>query len=386
MFCPQFAPVVGGAERQAERLGQVLRRDGIDVRVLTPHLSVDSPNYELRDGLAVHRFPLSDLSKRFSGFRGIGALNAPWIVSQVACRVWREAAKADVVHCHVGSLQSVAAAMAARLRGVPVLCKAAIADEKSDLGEALRAGVTGRVVAWAGKRAFTRWVATTGAVKDALLRGGVDARRIVIIPNGVAVRSPSASRQSRPVRRFLYLGRLSTNIERDVPSLVRAFDRLVDDVDDAELAVVGSGDLLQATRDLAHASRHSTRIQVPGHGDPDTWLAWADCFVLPSQREGLSNALLEAMAAELPCIANDIPSNREVLGGGEFGLLVPVGDAQSLLTAMQRVATDSALAARLALLARRRAESDFSIASVARRYRDLYATLLERASPPHDSR
>ncbi len=376
MFCPQFAPIVGGAERQAEKLGKALRKEGVQVSVLTPRIAPGSPTDELLDGLPVHRFSLSDLSVRFP-VPGIGLVNAPWIAAQVMWQVWRASKGAHLVHCHIGSLQTVAAAWAARLRGIPVICKAAMADDRSDLGEAAKSGLIGRLVAWAGCHAFTRWVATTQAVKDALVRAGVSQDRIAVIPNGVELPAMPPRDHTVAVRRFLYLGRVSTNTERDVPGLIAAFDRLAEKLNDVELAIVGGGDLLEVTRQQAAACRSASRIQVPGPGDAAQWLAWADCFVLPSRREGLSNALLEAMAAGLPCIANDIPPNREVLADGEAGVLVPVGDTERMNAAMKRLALDCRSGEIISRAAWKRVDSDFSIQCVALAYREIYSRLSE---------
>lgn len=384
MFCPQFAPIVGGAERQAERLGVALASQGVDVVVTTPRLDTKSSTTELKGGMRIERFPLSDLAKAFPGLRGIGLVNAPWIVLQIVGRIWHEVGNADVVHCHIGSLQSVAAACAARLRGVPVICKAAMADSRSDIGEAAKGGLMNRMAAVYARIAFTRWVATTEAVRQALLRAGVAAPRIVVIPNGVELpRSESRVRQ-RPVRRFLYLGRLSTNTQRDVPGLLSAFDALAADVPDAELAVVGGGDLLADTRTRANACLHAARIRVTGPGSSDEWLRWADSLVLPSRREGLSNALLEAMAVGLPCIAYDIPPNREVLADGKAGVLVREGDEGSLVEAMRRFVRDPGYASSIAKAGLRRVEAEYGISSVTSRYMELYRALAGRARRGRD--
>jgi len=116
---------------------------------------------------------------------------------------------------------------------------------------------------------------------------------------------------------------------------------------------------------------------MPGQQQPDTWLKWADCFVLPSRREGLSNALLEAMSFGLPCIANDIPPNREVLDDGSGGVLVPVGDEDELYDAMWSMVTDIEHATAMGQAALRRVESRFAIDSVADRYIDLYGQLAQ---------
>jgi L-malate glycosyltransferase len=375
MFCPQFRPVVGGAERQVEKLALALAATGCKVTILTPRMEPDSPDMEEANDVRVVRFPLDDLSRRFR-VPGVGLLNIPYILWQVARAVRPRLKEALVLHCHIASLETAGAALMGRYAGVPVICKAAMADDRSDLGEIAKGAASGRFVAWLVRSLIQTWVATTSAVQNALVRAGVSPARIVRIPNGVEM--PNSSRESAAtgqVRRFLYLGRLSSNIERDVPTLLRAFDRLATMHADLELAIVGGGDLLAETRRLAHELPSRERIHLPGFDRPEAWLAWADCFVLPSRREGLSNALLEAMAAGLPCIANDIPPNREVLDDGEAGVLVPLEDCDALEAAMGALIIDPDKARRLSRAAEERALHTYAITDVAARYIDLYRSL-----------
>ncbi len=84
---------------------------------------------------------------------------------------------------------------------------------------------------------------------------------------------------------------------------------------------------------------------LAGSFDPlDDVLQAADCFVLPSYEEGLSLALLEAMAAGLPVVASDIPGNRLAIEPNVEGLLVPLGNPAALAAALDRVMTQPALA------------------------------------------
>jgi glycosyltransferase involved in cell wall biosynthesis len=114
------------------------------------------------------------------------------------------------------------------------------------------------------------------------------------------------------------------------------------------------------------------KIHVPGFDSAEKWFAWADAFVLPSRHEGLSNALLEAMAHGLPCIANDIPPNREALADGESGILVPVGNRRALADALASLVRDPGLARHLSAKARERVEQVYSIEVVAQKVMDLY--------------
>jgi glycosyltransferase involved in cell wall biosynthesis len=382
MFSPHFRAGalifgfgVGGAERQAGKLAAALAEAGCRVTILTPRLDLDRPEMEEANGVTIARFPLTDLSRRYP-VPGVAVLNIPYIFWQIARAVRPYLKGADILHCHIASLQTAGAVLAGRLARIPVLCKAAMADHRSDLGEIEKTGASGGMVAWLVRALIPAWVATTAAVEDALVRAGVEPKKIVRIPNGVELPDEVSTRwRANRVRRFLYLGRLSTNIQRDVPTLVRAFDRLATRHLEVEMAIVGGGDLFGETRRLVETCAARNRILMPGFDRPEKWLAWADCFVLPSRREGLSNALLEAMAAGLPCIANDIPSNREVLDDGNAGLLVPVENCDALEAAMREMVEDDRMARRFALKAKERAEQCYSIKSVAARYVNLYESL-----------
>ena len=379
MFCPQFRPVVGGAERQAEKLAYALVAAGCRVTIVTPRIDPDSADIEESGGVRIERFPLTDLSRRFS-IPGIALINIPVILWQVMMAVRVRLMGYDVLHCHMASLQTAGAALAARLRGISVLCKAAVAAQRSDLGEIEKSGITGHLVAWLARVLISNWIATTEAVSQALVRAGVSPKQIVRIPNGVDLSDNFAQHANgKSVRRFLYLGRLSTNIQRDVPTLIRAFGRLAVKHPDVELTLVGSGNLFEETLALVNACAAHERIQMPGLDDPNKWLSWADCFVLPSRIEGLSNALLEAMAEGLPCIANDILPNREVLESGEAGVLVPVGDEEKLAAAMQRMVTDAAHADTMRAAAQNRVRSHYGIGAVATRYMALYEELIRKS-------
>jgi glycosyltransferase involved in cell wall biosynthesis len=89
-------------------------------------------------------------------------------------------------------------------------------------------------------------------------------------------------------------------------------------------------------------------VHLPGLVTPASdYLSDFDAFVLPSLEEGTSNALLEAMAVGLPCVASDIASNREVITPGVTGLLAPLNDTHRLAESLLQVLRDEALRRRL---------------------------------------
>jgi glycosyltransferase involved in cell wall biosynthesis len=377
MFSPQFRPVVGGAERQAEKLAHALANRGADVTVLTPRLIHGAMDQEDAGGVKVVRFPLFDLSRKLRGMRGVGPLNLVSLRLQVFRAMKPYLRDAEVVHTHIATTLTAYAMQAAQKAGLPVLCKVAMAGERTDLGELFAIGLGGPSLARSMVLQMNRWVATTEAVYKSLLDWEVSPARISVIPNGVDLVSQSGLRErSGTAQRFLYLGRLSSTSQRDVPSLLRAFDLLADEVPGVELAVVGAGDLYAETESLVSELRNQGAVNMAGEQSPERWLEWADCLVLPSRREGLSNALLEAMSHGVACIANDIGPNREVLSHGQAGVLVEVGNTAALLGAMRRMALDPGVAMQTGKAGYQRVTDNYSIESVAERYMDLYAQLV----------
>jgi len=100
------------------------------------------------------------------------------------------------------------------------------------------------------------------------------------------------------------------------------------------------------------------------HEDMPAVLARVDIVCLPSYREGMPKALLEAMACGLPCVTTDAPGCRDCVADGDNGLLVPVRDVEALVQAIGRLLDDPPLRMRLGERGRQRAVEEFSSARV----------------------
>jgi glycosyltransferase involved in cell wall biosynthesis len=145
--------------------------------------------------------------------------------------------------------------------------------------------------------------------------------------------------------------------------------------------VAGEGEHRRALEARAAQVGLSGRFQLPGAiSDVPGFLASLDIAVLPSRSEGMSNALLEYMAAARPIVATNVGANAEVLRDGIDGLIVPPEDADALAGALHRLATDRGMAMRLALSARRRAEQRFSREAMVRRFEDFFVGLVHVGS------
>lgn len=106
-----------------------------------------------------------------------------------------------------------------------------------------------------------------------------------------------------------------------------------------------------------------------------------DLSVLPSLSEGLSNSLLEAMAAGLPVVATNVAGNPEVVQDGQTGLIVPARSGAALSRAMIRILESRALAQRFGEAGYKRVKNHFSLTATVRRTEDLYTALLDEKAP-----
>ncbi len=377
MFCPQYLPVIGGAERQAEKLSIALAKHGCRVVVITPQIVANSPLREEYEGIIVERFPLFNMTRKLPWLRGVGLLNLFILNLQIKRVLAKRIDDYDIVHSHIASPLTYFAMLVANKEKKPILCKVAAAGEYNDLNKIKKIGFGGIPIVKNIVKKMPIWVATTKAVKKSLLQHNIPQSRIISIPNGVEYTTSELPVKSwNNSIRFLYLGRLSSATGRDIPTLIHSFNSLASQYEKVELAIVGDGDLYNNIKLLADKSKYRERIHLPGLQTPDPWLEWAQCFVLPSRREGLSNALLEAMAAGLVCIANDIPPNREVLDDGNAGFLVPIENTKALTSAMKNLIDSKDLFKQYQKLSLERIKNHYSIDSVAEQYIQLYRSLI----------
>lgn len=155
----------------------------------------------------------------------------------------------------------------------------------------------------------------------------------------LALEEPSLPLPCGPL--FLGCGRLTE--QKDFPTLLRAFDRIKNEVA-GELWILGEGPLRASLEREITALGLSERVRLPGFvKNPFAFMARASTFVLSSRWEGFGNVITEAMACGTPVISTECPHGpREILEAGRWGDLVPVADVSALATAMRSSVQDSA--------------------------------------------
>lgn len=152
--------------------------------------------------------------------------------------------------------------------------------------------------------------------------------------------------------------------QKDFPTLLRAFAQVRAERP-ARLIVLGEGEGEHELRELTRSLGVAADVDFPGHvANPFAYYRRASVFVLSSIWEGLPNALIEAMACGCPVVSTNCPSGPcEILDGGRFGTLVPVGEADTMARAI--LATLGAAPSRARLIDRAR---EFSFDRAVRRF------------------
>ena len=214
---------------------------------------------------------------------------------------------------------------------------------------------------------------STGVAQDLLQIGRLDNGKISVIYNPVigedfddrTMDQPNPGIQGEGGPLVLSVGSLKP--QKDYPTLLRAFAQ-VRSARPARLMILGEGQLRGDLEALARELGIEADVTMPGFvANPYPYMKRADLFVLSSAWEGFGNVIVEALACGTPVVSTDCQSGpAEILDGGKYGALVPVGDPQALAQAMLS-ALDSPHD-RAALTAR---GYDFTVERAASQYIDL---------------
>lgn len=308
--------------------------------------------------------------------------NDPTVPAQIfaLCRRIRP----DVVHTRgFSAIEGLPAARFAGVRGVMH------SEHGRDVDEAQR--MKPRRAFWRTQMfRFADRVVTVSEELRASILSEVNVRpaKVQCIANGVDLRRFDRRLARERVRRDLgipvgapVIGTVGRHDPvKDYPTLLRAFADVSAARPDARLLMCGDGPTHAELRRLADELGIAGRTVFTGYRDdvPDI-LGAMDAFVLPSVTEGMSNAILEAMASRLPTVATRVGGNGELVIHGVTGTLVPCSAPGPMADALRLLVADPATATRMGEAARRRAETRFSIEGMVRGYESVYETLVHGA-------
>lgn len=337
-FCDYFGTTSsGGAERVAASVYKRMVAAGARVTVVTTGPSVEAGWTLSPDGVSIIGIPAYDLS----GVLGVQVALAPRlrsITSSVVDDVAPHVLHANGLHFQT----SIMSGAVQRSSEVPLVTSVHV-------GTLSRLALPSRLVTMAYEQTIGRWllrrsahvIAVSGDAAENAARRGARREALTIVENGVDHRRfgdlASASQGTQP--RILYLGRLIAN--KGPLVLIDALAQLRARGHTVNATFLGDGPQRSSVARSIEAAGLSGDVALLGHVDAvECYMRTGDILVRPSATEGMSLALLEAMAGGLVVVASDIPANRGLITAGETGVLFPHGNAASLADCLAALLAD----------------------------------------------
>lgn len=383
-----FYPALSGAGDRFRRYAPGLCARGIHLYVST--VQVDgTAAHEIINGIPVYREPLTVEPRAISA-----ALLKRTVQHCRETNHWP-----DVLHLLNHSLSGTPDIWRAKLRGIPCVFSQTMVLPRQPLPyQRLR----NRIVQWLMLRPFTCVIANSGIIAQTLIGHGISARQVKYIPNGVEVqrfRPPASPKEKETVRRqlgfgtddelVLFVGFLSRR--KGVDLLIHAWPQVLRGHPNARLLLVGpqyegfnqsfalTSDARVFLEDVGKNLKHlpmPDRVVLTGQvSNVEDYLRAADVFVFPSRREGMPNAVLEAMSTALPCVLTPFDGLPAEMGspGREF-LLVP-REPNALAEGVLEILRDKERGKALGQAARQWVRSHQDIEKSLDQYARIYQTL-----------
>lgn len=351
---------VGGAEKSLSRLLACLDRDRFDVTVACLY-GGDGP---VASEIRVLNIPVVDL-----GMTAKWRWDALWRLYGLLRRERPTILHAWMFHANIP------ARIVGRLAGIPIV----ISGERTmGMEDRWRYWLT-----WFTALLTDRVVCVSQQVADFIVQqAGIPRYKTVVIPNGIELQNFECLPDKLQARSELKLPR-----DRLVVGTVARLDRAkrldvllqaLVSLPDVYAVIVGDGLERAQLVTLSEQMDLESRVHFAGQQENVLpWLAALDVFVLSSDREGMSNALLEAMAARLPVVATAVGGTPDVVVDGATGLLVPPQDPIALAGAITRLLRDAGLRRQMGQAGWERVTQYFSLERMVEQTQSLYEHLLD---------
>lgn len=295
--------------------------------------------------------------------------------------IWRLAqrlrtSEADLVHSHNWGT-FIYSGLAAKLARIPIVH----GEHGKNLGEVEGDGKAKRITKKILGRRTNQIVTVCQAIAEEWISYGVPAQKISCLPNGVDIDRFCPGNKKLDFREefgipssaFLVgsVGRLDELKNYGV--LIEALGILKDLIPEMHVAVLGDGPLRAQLAEQAASLGVADRTHLLGfRKQSEKFLAGLDIFVLPSKSEGMSNVVLEAMATGLAVICADLPSHHEIFQPGVEGEMLEPCMGIALANAIENLYRNPERRTAMALTARAKIVSKFSIERMVGDYARLY--------------
>lgn len=385
MVISQFHPIIGGAEKQAQLLAEMLIEKGINVSIVTGWWVWGTRRREKIDGVPIFR---NFSFWRMFGIPGLRTLGVFMYMITLGIYLYTHREVYQLIHVHQALYPSFAATFVGKkILKKPVLVKAASSGMTGDI-HLWRQFPLGRLQLSYLLKKMDCLVTVSKAGGDEFREAGFPDSKIIHIPNGVKFPKDAKNNYHRIVQ-VITTTRLS--YEKGIDILLRAWASILNDRKGLKLTIIGGGHMNSELRRLSeHLGVEESVVFTGPVFDIRGYLEKADLFVLPSRTEGVSNALLEAMSHGIPCVATKVGGTSDVLGHegdhkiprgyyfqSENGILVNPDDVEGLSRALVYLIGNEKTREELGRRGRAHIQRGYDIRLIADRYITLYERLIQ---------
>lgn len=413
MVAFQFYPVVGGAESRAMKQAYQLHEMGHEVMIITLRHQKEWAKREAMDGIGILR--IGGIYTRQGTLR-LGRLGHFPLDLLTFLKLWQLRKQYDILHSQQISTLSGAAALISKLIKKPLIISVAssgpgkvqtkedamlmadtLADKLSDLSflkipfdDIVASGLDSMEKTAIGGKQILNYIKKSDAFyhilssrsHEYLISHGFRADKIVRIPNAIDINKFRPAPEKRPdpaksERDIVCVARMS--FPKGIDVLLHAWYRMLSEPAEwrsqlkPRLLIAGGGELEYPIKRIAKELEIEDSVVFLGTIKdviPLVQGAWS--FVLPSRWEGMPNALLEAMACEVPCISTRVSGSEDIIENGVNGLLVEPEQPKELAEALRQVIEDTDLAQRLAKEGLETIKRDYLLTRVTEQMVELY--------------
>jgi glycosyltransferase involved in cell wall biosynthesis len=409
-----FLPLVGGAERQALLLGRSLRERDHATTIITFRHDITWPAYEVLEGVPIIRVAGTILERRKKLPRIFQKLLYLIAMGVMGWTLWRHRRYYDIVHVYMLNLLAMPASIVCRLTGKSMIVAIRCADsgkktkphQKTSLlagsldpstpwlqiegrtweeGDLAELELMGRPVV-RFTNALLQRINAVAVILSSRMRGYLaehdfNLSDIQLIPNGVDIARfiPLPADASFNERAKVVICVSKFRFQKGIDVLLQAWNLVHQQAPEARLIIVGNGPLQNQLEQMNQALGLTGCVEFVGlQKDVPLQLHRAGLAVLSSYWEGMPNAILEAMASGLPCVATRVSGSEDIISQGVNGLLVEPGDYEGLAQALLALLNNPKLIQQYGQAARATIEQNFSLEYILNSYIELYQRIVNR--------
>ncbi|RGU93394.1 glycosyltransferase [Clostridium sp. AF15-17LB] len=344
---------MGGAENITMNIAKYINKEEFEVKVV----SMFSREYcvdKYKDIIDENRLQVTFLNKK------------PGLDLSIVRELMRlfKTEKPDVIHTHRYSC--IYALIPSVICRLPVRMHTVHNIARNELPQLYQ-----KIMRFAYKHLHVTPVAINESVKKSIEENyGLSSKQIPLIKNGVDISKLYSNTNVGDKITLINVGRFSP--QKNHSLLIECFKDIVANYPDAELILVGDGELKADVQIRVNAAEIAGKVIFVGNvSDVENYLARADIFVMSSDYEGLPLSVIEAMASGLPVVSTKAGGVVDLVHDGENGILVDVGDKDNFVGAVLSLIKDRESLKKMGEVSRKIAEG-YSVDKMVRDYENLY--------------